>query len=160
MGHRHGLPGHVERTASVLLPSEEVLVEGDRRKPCGPSRSNAVRLIAGPCHLADGTKPLRPGVSVLKNGKNFGGRSIQFHDVLETHGRSVKERGIHRTTRKAHGSASQAMCGKTGGGTHSPSFVAVRVWLNIAAVAMQFRPFERRLRSRKVPISYVSRTVY
>jgi hypothetical protein len=30
---------------------------------------------------------------------------------------------------------------------HSPSFVAVKDWLNIAAIAMQFRPFERRLRS-------------
>src|SRR6266700_5320647 len=97
----------------------------------------------------DGTKPLRPGFSVLKNGKNFGGRSIQVHHILETHGRGVKERVIHGTTRKTHGSASQVMGGKTGGGTHSPSFVAVKDWLNIAAIAMHFRPFERRLRSRQ-----------
>jgi hypothetical protein len=102
--------------------------------------------LAGPCHLTDGTKPLRPGFSVLKNGKNFGGRRIQFHHVLETHGRGVKERGIHGTTRKAHGSASQVMCGETAGGEFSTLRCCQRL-VEYCSDRYAISAIERRLRS-------------
>ena len=94
-------------TAAILLPSEEVLVNSGRGQRYRPGTSYAVRLVAGPYHFVDCTKPFWPGSFVVENGEHHGRQSIQIHDVFEAHGRSVEERGIHGAAGEAHGSASK-----------------------------------------------------
>src|SRR5215813_7700203 len=58
---REGMRREIEREAAILLPAEEVLVNTEQRKPDCPGGSHAVRLAAGPDHLAYAAKPSGPG---------------------------------------------------------------------------------------------------
>src|SRR5215510_15156840 len=64
MDERHGMRREMEREAAIPLPAEEVLVKTEQRKPDRPGGSHAVRLVAGPDHLAHAGKPYGPGFSV------------------------------------------------------------------------------------------------
>src|SRR5262245_21691103 len=84
------------------LPAEEVLVDCHRREPRRPGAAHAVRLFAGPCHLAHAAKPAGPGVSIIEDREYVVGPSVQVHGVLEAHRRSLEEGGIHGSAGETH----------------------------------------------------------
>src|SRR5262245_55756911 len=109
---RHGKRGEIKREAAVLLPAEEVLVNGAQRQPNRPCGSHAVRLVAGPSHLAHASKPSGPGFSVFEDREHLVGPGIQLHRVREAHGSRVEKRGVDGVAGKTHGSASSLACGR------------------------------------------------
>src|SRR5262245_8064393 len=106
MEEGHGLPGHIERETAARLPAEEVLVNGGRRQPNRPGRSDPVGLVAGPSHLVDAVKPSGPRFSVLEDREYIDRPRSQFHCVLEAHGSRVEERGVDGVAVETHGTAS------------------------------------------------------